>query len=124
MKYLMLSYTPIDTWNDTGDEPSDEALAAFAAYQQFIDELTASGEFVAAEGLSHPSTARTVRPSAAEVVVTDGPFAELKEVLASYAVIDCVGYERATEIAQRIVSTMGEPVELRPIMGEEFGADL
>jgi hypothetical protein len=95
-------------------------MEAFASYQRFQDELTASGEFVTAEGLGHPSMSRTLRKQADGVVVTDGPFAELKEVLASYAVIDCSGYDRAVQIARQLVAAIGDTVEIRPIMGEDF----
>jgi hypothetical protein len=78
------------------------------------------GELVATEGLGHPSLSRTLRKQADAVVVTDGPFAELKEVLASYAVIDCSGYDRAVEIARQVVAAIGDTVEIRPIMGEDF----
>ena len=57
MKYLLLSYTPADTWDpaeaDSGT-PSEEALAAFAIYEEFQRELMASGELLATEGLGHP----------------------------------------------------------------------
>ncbi|WP_245551163.1 hypothetical protein [Nocardia paucivorans] len=46
----------------------------------------------------------------------------MKEVLAGFAVIDVVGHERAVEITARIVEALGEPIEIRPIMGEEFTA--
>jgi hypothetical protein len=126
MKYLLLSYTPADTWDpadaDTGT-PSEEALAAFAVYAEFQRELTASGELVATEGLGHPSLSQTIRKQADAVTVTDGPFAEFKEVLASYAVLDCASHDRALEIARRLVVAIGDTVEVRPIMGEDFGAD-
>jgi hypothetical protein len=122
MKYLLLSYTPIAEWDYADpDAPSPEALEAFAMYEKFQTELMASGELVATEGLGHPSTSRTLRKQADAVVVTDGPFAELKEVLASYAVIDCSGYDRAVEIARQIVAAIGDTVEIRPIMGDDFG---
>ena len=121
MKYLLLSYTPIAEWDSTdADVPSPEALEAFAIYEKFQAELAASGELVATEGLGHPSVSRTLRKQADAVVVTDGPFAELKEVLASYAVIDCSGYDRAVEIARRVVEAIGDTVEIRPIMGADF----
>jgi hypothetical protein len=123
MKYLLLGYTPAATWDAaTADVPSDEALSAFAAYQQFEAELRASGEFVGSEGLGHPATSTTVRRTDAGVVATDGPFAELKEVLASFAVIDCASHERAVEIVSRMVEALGEPMEIRPIMADDFGA--
>ncbi|WP_036373333.1 YciI family protein [Micromonospora sp. ATCC 39149] len=121
MKYLLLGYTPADLWNAaTAATPSEEAVAAFAAYQTFQQELTASGEFVTSEGLGHPAVSTTVRRTPEGVMATDGPFAELKEVLASFAVIDVASHERAVEIASRIVEVLGEPIEIRPIMGEDF----
>lgn len=121
MKYLLLAYTPADAWDSaTAGEPSDAALAAFAEYERFTRELMASGELVVTEGLGHPSVSVTVRPSTGGAVVTDGPFAEYKEVLASFAVVDVASQERAVEIVGRIVEALGESVEVRPIMGEEF----
>lgn len=123
MKYLLLAYTPAAAWDaDTAAEPSDDALAAFAAYQQFEAELRASGEFVTSEGLGHPAVSTTVRKTDAGVVATDGPFVELKEVLASFAVVECADYERAVEIVTRMVDVLGEPMEIRPIMGDDFAA--
>jgi hypothetical protein len=122
MKYLLLSYTPIVEWDSSEPEiPSSEALEAFTIFEKFQTELMASGELVATEGLGHPSMSRTLRKQADAVVVTDGPFAELKEVLASYAVVDCSGYDRAVEIARQVVAAIGDTVEIRPIMGEDFG---
>ncbi|QFG23622.1 YciI family protein [Actinomadura sp. WMMB 499] len=121
MKYLLLSYTPAAAWDAaTADTPSDEALAAFAEYQKFEKELIETGEFVTSEGLGHPAVSTTVRPSPDGVMATDGPFAELKEVLASFAVIDVASRERAVEITARIVAALGEPIEIRPIMGADF----
>jgi hypothetical protein len=126
MKYLLLSYTPADTWDpaeaDSGT-PSEEALAAFAIYEEFQRELTASGELLATQGLGHPSLSRTLRRRAGAVTMSDGPFAEVKEVLASYAVVDCASHERALEIARRLVEAIGDTVEVRPIMPDDFGVD-
>jgi hypothetical protein len=121
MKYLLLSYTPIAEWDSSdADVPSPEALEAFAIYEKFQAELSASGELVATEGLGHPSMSRTLRKKADAIVVTDGPFAEFKEVLASYAVIECSGYDRAVEIARQVLEAIGDTVEIRPIMGADF----
>ncbi|MGI5217658.1 YciI family protein [Nocardia sp. CA-290969] len=123
MKYLLLGYTPAAAWDAaTADTPSEEALAAFATYQQLEKELFASGELVSTEGLGHPTVSTTVRRTGDGVVATDGPFAELKEVLASFAVIDVAGHDRAVEITARIVEALGEPIEIRPIMGADFTA--
>ncbi|MFC9560581.1 YciI family protein [Agromyces sp. NPDC056965] len=121
MKFLVLSYTPAASWDAaTADAPTDEALAAFAIYQEFEAELRATGEFVTSEGLGHPAVTTTVRRTESGVVATDGPFAELKEVLASFAVIDVASLERARDIVSRMVEVLGEPMEIRPIMGDDF----
>lgn len=121
MKFLILGYTPSDSWDAaTADAPTEDALAAFAAYQKFEAELRATGEFVSAEGLGHPATSTTVRKRDGDIVVTDGPFAELKEVLASFAILDVSGLDRAREIVASMVNMLGEPMEIRPIMGEDF----
>lgn len=121
MKYLLLGYTSAAAWDAaTADAPSEEALAAFAVYQRFERELIESGELVSTEGLGHPAVSTTIHRTPEGLTATDGPFAELKEVLASFAVIDVSGRERAVEIASRIVETLGEPIEIRPVMGEDF----
>ncbi|MBM7832776.1 hypothetical protein JOE59_003481 [Agromyces cerinus] len=121
MKFLVLSYTPAASWDAaTADAPTEEALAAFAIYQEFEAELRATGEFVTSEGLGHPAVTTTVRKTESGVVATDGPFAELKEVLASFAVIDVASLERARDIVSRMVEMLGEPMEIRPIMGDDF----
>ena len=121
MKFLILGYTPSSSWDvSTADAPTEDALAAFAAYQEFEAELRASGEFVSTEGLGHPAVSTTVRKTDGSIVMTDGPFVELKEVLASFAVIDVSGLERAKDIVARMVEMLGEPMEIRPIMGDDF----
>ena len=123
MKYLLLAYTPAATWDAaTADVPTQEALDAFAVYQTFTAELIASGEFVTTDGLGHPAVSVTVTRTPTGVVATDGPFAELKEVLASFAVIDVASQERAVDIVCRMVEVLGEPIEIRPIMGDDFAA--
>lgn len=62
----------------------------------------------------------TVRKESGNVVITDGPYAELKEVLASFAVLDVSSLDRAKDIVARMVAVLGEPMEIRPIMGDDF----
>lgn len=121
MKFLLLSYTPTESWDaETADVPSQEAMDAFAVYQRFEAELRETGEFVLSEGLGHPAVSATVRKTDAGVVATDGPFAELKEVLASFAIIEVSSLDRARDIVARMVDLLGEPMEIRPIMGDDF----
>lgn len=115
MKYMLLAYTPQDAW-DAMDVTSEEFQAACAFYVDISAELTASGELVSTEGLGHPTLSRTIRPGPDGPVVTDGPFAETKEVLVSYSIIDVVDHERAMAIAALVVAGVGDAIELRPIM--------
>lgn len=83
------------------------------------DDLTKSGELAAAEGLADPSQAKTVHFKDGIPVVTDGPFAESKESLAGYWIVDVDGEARALEIASRVVAFIGPagapPIEVRRI---------
>jgi len=83
----------------------------------FLKELAESGELLGgAVVLAHPSDSRTVRVRNGVPTITDGPFAEGKEVLAGYYLLDCEGIERATEIVTRDPSARYFAVEVRPIM--------
>jgi len=79
------------------------------------DDLANSGELVAAYGLTDASQAKTVRMVNGVPVATDGPFAESKESLAGYWIVDVENEARAIEITSRVVSFIERPVELRQI---------
>ncbi|MGZ8637583.1 MAG: YciI family protein [Actinomycetota bacterium] len=79
------------------------------------EELAGSGELVASEGLADPSQAKTIRVKDGIPVPTDGPFAEAKESLAGYYLVEA-DEERAIEIGSKIVAAIGEPVEVRQVM--------
>jgi hypothetical protein len=128
MKYLMLAYTNATAWQDAvanyepGAPLPPDVQAACDFFGQLGKELTESGEFVSTEGLADPSHTKTIRKQVAgPPEVTDGPFAEGKEVLASYAILDCESYDRAVEIGARIADAVGDTIEIRPIM-DAFGA--
>jgi hypothetical protein len=121
MKYLMLAYTNADAWEnavadwDPGAPMPQDVQEACEFYEQLGKELTESGEFVTTEGLEVPSHTKTIRKRPHGPEVTDGPYAEVKEVLASYAIIDCQSYDRAVEIGARIADATGDTIEIRPI---------
>jgi hypothetical protein len=121
MKYMMLAYTNVKAWEETlanwdATAPMPPAVqAACDFYEQLGKELTSSGEFIATEGLADPSHTKTVRKATDGVVVTDGPYAEVKEVLVSYALLNCATHERAMEIAARVCDAVGDTVEVRPV---------
>jgi hypothetical protein len=122
MKYLLLAYTNAEAWENTaatwdpdGPLPPD-VQEACDFYEQLGKELTESGEFVTTEGLALPTHTKTIRRrEGGGPEVTDGPYAEVKEVLASYAIIDCESYDRAVEIGARIADAIGDTIEIRPI---------
>src|SRR6266849_1081013 len=80
-------------------------------------ELREAGELVASQGLADPSQAKTVRFQNGVPVPTDGPFAEVKESLAGYWIVD-VSEDRAIEIASQVVAFIEHPMEVRRIMDE------
>jgi hypothetical protein len=115
MKYLMLAYTNLAAW-DTVDVTSPEFQAACDFYGKLGEELIASGELVSTEGLGHPALSHTVRKGPDGPIASEGPFAESKEVLVSFAIVDCDSHDRVMSIASRITEAVGDPVEVRPIM--------
>jgi hypothetical protein len=80
------------------------------------DDLTNSGELVAAEGLADPTLAKTVVFKNGMPVATDGPFAESKESLAGYWIVDVENEARALDIAKYVVAFIEGPIEVRQVM--------
>jgi hypothetical protein len=111
MKYAVLIYSNPATWAAL---PAGEADRVVRLHNDLIDELTSSGEFLDIYRLAHAGNARTVAVADGEPVVTDGPFGESKEVLASLWEIDVESLERAVEIAT--VLAAHATVEVRPLM--------
>lgn len=100
------------------DAAAEEMQPAFEFIAGLNQELMDSGELVDAAGLADPAEAKTVRNQGGVAVITDGPFAEAKEVLGGYWVLDCESLDRALEIAQRAVSGPGpDNIEVRAIAG-------
>ncbi|MEU8414768.1 YciI family protein [Amycolatopsis japonica] len=89
----------IGAWN------ADDVKALHEFMTEWNNDLVESGEFVDAQGLSQPAHARRVSLRDGAPVVTDGPYAETQEVLVGYTTVDCVSYDRATEIAARLANT-------------------
>lgn len=119
MKYMLLTYYDqnFDFASFAKDTP-DAVREMIAFMRRLNEELKAAGELADAEGLADPSETKTVRPKGDDAVTTDGPYAEAKEVLAGFWVVDVPGFERAAEIAARIVRYVKAPIEVRPIGAE------
>lgn len=82
---------------------------------QLNQELTESGELVFAEGLVDPSAATVVDASSGAVVVTDGPFAEAKESVIGFWILDVADEARVLDITSRIATAIEGPVEIRAV---------
>jgi hypothetical protein len=95
--------------------PEDEARACLAEYGQFTEEIRRSGHLVGVNRLQPPRTATTVRVREGKVSVTDGPFAETKEQLGGYFLIEAADLNEAIRLAARIPGAKAGCVEVRPV---------
>ena len=115
MRYVLLIYDNPETREAFFGEKTDELMGEVDA---LIKELTESGELVGTEALADPSNTKTVRVRGGVPAVTDGPFAEAKEQLGGYLIVDCESPERAAEIAAPWPNARFCAMEVRPIMEE------
>jgi hypothetical protein len=117
MKFMMTTFADAEfyTQESFSDEQQEWLRGIVEFMHQFNAELEAAGELVTAEGLNPPSEAKTIRPQGDDVITTDGPFAEAKEYLAGFWIIDVASVERATELAAKVVRFVHAPIEIRPI---------
>jgi hypothetical protein len=120
VKYVLLIYDNPEAREAFFGEATDELMGEVDA---LLRELTESGELVGAEALADPSNTKTVRVRGGVPAVTDGPFAEAKEQLGGYLIVDCESPERAAEIAARWPNARYCAMEVRPIM-EAAGTEM
>jgi hypothetical protein len=118
MKYMIMMFGAQSTMMET--QSREWILEMIQFMHTFNDDVTRSGELVDAQGLADASQAKTVSLRNGIPVATDGPYAESKESLAGFWVVDVDGEARAIELAARVVSFIGKvgapPVEVRQIM--------
>jgi len=129
MKYMIMLYGSQRDYDAMagratgGPEWTPELLQGMYAFMgAWNRELMDSGEFVDGQGLTDPVHTRRVEPGPdGKPVITDGPYAETAEVLAGYNIVDCVSFDRALELAARILECPGPEgqggmyVDVRPI---------
>lgn len=113
MKYLLMICLNPANWDDLTE---DERREVFRSHDEFQRIITESGEMVTTEALADPSHSVTVRTIDDAPAVTDGPFAESKEYLAGYYLVDCESRDRATELAALLPEIRFGAVEVRPLM--------
>ena len=97
---------------ELSSEEVEETIAGYAAFQ---DEMQARGVLVGRERLRPTSSATTVRVRGGDLVVADGPFAETKEQVAGFFVVECRDLDEAIEVASKIPNARSGTIEVRPV---------
>ncbi len=123
MKYVILIHSNPQPWGHPTQQFTEEGRALSSeqhaemdrGFEALMEEISASGEFVVAEALAAPSSSTVYGWGSDGPLATDGPYAETKEQLAGFFLIDCESRERAEQIAQRFACP-GDVIELRPAM--------
>ncbi len=113
MQYLLLIYDPEKAWTTM---PEAERNQMHGEYMTFTEDIKASGHHKAGEALQPTHTATTVRVRDGKTSTTDGPFAETREQLGGFYLIEAKDLDEATRIAARIPSARIGSIEVRPIM--------
>ena len=113
MKYLCLIYDAESTW---AGMPKSESDAMMGEYVAFTEGIRESGQYVAGEALQPVSTATTVRVRNGQLSTTDGPFAETKEQLGGFYLVEARDLNEAIQVASRIPSARLGSIEVRPVV--------
>jgi len=113
MQYLLLIYHDEKQWEKL-PEPEKEKL--YAGYKELRQDLEAKEKFKGSNRLQSPAAATTVRVRNGKQTVTDGPFAETKEQLAGYILVEAKDKDEAVAMAARIPSAKMGSIEVRPIL--------
>ena len=111
MRYLLLIYNT----EPTEAVPEEQMAGEQNAYNAFTAAIREAGQFEAGEALQPTSTATTVRVDNGRTITTDGPFAETKEQLGGFYLVDCRDIDEAIELAARIPGATHGSIEIRPI---------
>jgi len=113
MRYLLLNYQD----EAAHAQWSQEQLAAeYQAYNELTESLSKSGAMQSGEALMPTNTATTVRVRNSKTLTTDGPFAETKEQLGGYYLVNCKDLDEAIAWAARIPAATDGSIEIRPVM--------
>lgn len=113
MRYLLLIYDNEQVGNSRTE---DERQNVYREYRQLIDKLEAEGKYITGNQLQPTNTANTVKVRNGKPLIMDGPFAETREQLGGFFLIDVSGLDEAREIAARIPSARTGSIEVRPLV--------
>jgi hypothetical protein len=116
MRYLALIHTDERAWEARSEE---ERAEIYGRYRAFGEEARSAGKFVEGWQLQPTPTATTVRVRNGETMVTDGPFAELREQIGGYYVLDCADLDEAVSLVARIPAAEHGAIEVRPGVAED-----
>lgn len=112
MKYMLLIYHEEQAWNSLSEAKRQQI---YVEYRQLMEELKSNGQLLAGDQLQPTTTASTVRVREAKFLITDGPFAETREQIGGFFLIDAASLDEATGIAGRVPSARMGSVEVRPV---------
>jgi len=115
VKYMLIIYGNEELWNSIGPEEQQEMFRAFDAFNKTHYD---TGELLGAYGVADAAATKLVRLADGQPAVTDGPYLETKEYLASWYLIDVDSEQRALEIAAALPSATHQPTEVWPILHE------
>jgi len=114
MRYMLLIYGDEQAFAGMGPE---EMTETFKEYAKYSDWLTEKGWLRAGDPLADTDKATTIRKQGEDVLTIDGPFAETKEQLGGYYIVECANLDEAIEAAKRLPTVQaGGSVEVRPIV--------
>jgi hypothetical protein len=113
MKYMLLIYHEEQAWKGHTEAEHQEI---YREYRQLIQELQSSGKYLAGDQLQPTTTASSVRVRDGKQMVTDGPFAETREQVGGFFMIEANDLAEATRIAARIPSARTGTIEVRPVV--------
>ncbi|MEQ9500675.1 MAG: YciI family protein [Deltaproteobacteria bacterium] len=118
MQYLLLIYEAEAAFADRTD---DESKTILDGYFAFTDDLKKSGAFISSEALQPVETARSLQKRDGKLITTDGPFAETKEQLGGFYLLEAENMDEALALAARIPTVETGTIEVRPIWNVEAG---
>ena len=113
MKYMLLIYDDTKVWEKFTDAQRQQGMEL---YLRFTNDVKASGNYIASSQLQPASVATSVRQREGKRLLTDGPYAETKEQLGGYYLIEVKNLDEAIAIAERVPSAQWGVIEVRPIV--------
>ena len=113
MRYMLLIYSPESYWASISEQ---ERGKIYQEYLDFTDSIRKSGHHIAGDPVERTAAATTVRVRDGKAVSTDGPFAETREQLGGYYIVDVKNLDEAIAVAAKIPSVRTGTIEVRPLI--------